>query len=303
MIYAGFWQRFFAQIIDFCILFLAVFLLTFSVGFIAGFLGISEFLGIPEILKAFEEPASYIEYIFYIVSILYQSFFLSSAAMATPGRRALGLVVIDINGKGLGFGLAFWRSFLSEFLISAPLVVISVVEQNINEAVSIKLYSVYILWFLFIILMQLFTAKRQTLYDIIAGTIVIIKPVGGIQASSSVVQSIRPSPSDSATYVFFGFDANGYIIRHSIVTSDLKLNQQGILIGRDESKCDFILTDKSVSRVHARLTTHFGELYLEDLNSTNQTKVNGNLISAGIASKISHGDVINLGDVELTLNS
>lgn len=298
MIYAGFWQRFFAQIIDVCIIFMAVILIVLFFGFIAGLSGYS--LSQAEIL---EESATYSNYVFYLVSFLYQSFFLASSSMATPGRMALGIVVTDMSGKGLSLSLAFWRSFLSVVLINAPLDMISLIEQDASEEFIIALYSAYFICFLFIILMQLFTAKRQTLYDLVVGTVVIIKPVGSIHASSPATESIKPILENRLNHVFFGFDSKGYIIRHTIDVTNQKLVNQGIFIGRDESKCDFILADNSVSRIHAKLTSHSSELYLEDFNSTNQTKVNGNVLPAGIATKICHGDVISLGDVELTLNS
>lgn len=300
MQFAGFWRRFLAHIIDFLILFLAVIIISLILGVLAGLSGNSTF--VDENLEIFVIS---ITAGFYIASILYQSVFLSSRHMATPGRMAMGIVVSDFQGMRLNFGLALWRSFLYELLVNSPWfisVVPLIATLMEDEIVSNAFYLAYSVWVLAIILMQVFTAKRQTLYDKIAGTIVLIKASHGIQASSSSPGAVNTLSEHAGNYVFFGFDSNGYIIRHAITKGSPNLTGQGVLIGRDESKCDFVLSDKSVSRMHARLTSHSGDLYLEDLGSTNQTKVNGSAIASGVASKIRNGDILHFGDVELTFN-
>ena len=50
--------------------------------------------------------------------------------------------------------------------------------------------------------------------------------------------------------------------------------QSEIMIGRD-SHCDLSLLDETMSAHHARLIHHHGQWWLEDLNSTNGTYLNG----------------------------
>lgn len=47
-----------------------------------------------------------------------------------------------------------------------------------------------------------------------------------------------------------------------------------IMIGRD-SACDCVVDDETVSSRHARLSYHHNQWWLEDLNSTNGTVLNG----------------------------
>ena len=60
------------------------------------------------------------------------------------------------------------------------------------------------------------------------------------------------------------------------------------------------LEDGTISHHHAMLLTENGEFKLRDLNSTNGTRVNGTRI---VESKISHGDQVRLGSVEMRFES
>lgn len=70
-------------------------------------------------------------------------------------------------------------------------------------------------------------------------------------------------------------------------------------IGRDPSSNEIVLTDPSVSARHAAIEISPGSLVLRDLGSTNGTWVNDSLLSQAVL--IREGDVIRLGDHELTL--
>jgi len=83
------------------------------------------------------------------VSWLYEAAMLSSSRQATLGKQALGLMVIDLNGRRLSFGRATGRNFAR--YVSALTLLIGY-------------------------LIQPFTAKRQTLHDMLAGTLVVKRP-------------------------------------------------------------------------------------------------------------------------------
>ncbi len=51
-------------------------------------------------------------------------------------------------------------------------------------------------------------------------------------------------------------------------------SQSEIIIGR-HTNCDISLLDDALSAQHARITFHHGQWWLEDLNSTNGTLLNG----------------------------
>lgn len=79
-------------------------------------------------------------------------------------------------------------------------------------------------------------------------------------------------------------DSNG-------ATTDFALTKERVTIGRHADN-DIPLNDKAVSGRHAVVITILQDSFLEDLDSTNGTQVNGKQISK---HPLSHGDLIALG--------
>lgn len=75
--------------------------------------------------------------------------------------------------------------------------------------------------------------------------------------------------------------------------------QPEILLGRD-SHCDIPLLDDTVSVRHARLAFHHGQWWLEDLGSTNGTRLNKEKVS--IPTVVISGDKIDCGKASITIN-
>ncbi len=70
-------------------------------------------------------------------------------------------------------------------------------------------------------------------------------------------------------------------------------DQLSVLIGRT-SECDVVLYDPGVSRKHARIFNEGSEYFVEDMGSSNGTKVNGSIIKK---KQLADGDAISLGPV------
>ena len=70
-------------------------------------------------------------------------------------------------------------------------------------------------------------------------------------------------------------------------------DQLSVLIGRT-SECDVVLYDPGVSRKHARIFNEGQEYFVEDMGSSNGTKVNGSIIKK---KQLADGDAISLGPV------
>ena len=71
-----------------------------------------------------------------------------------------------------------------------------------------------------------------------------------------------------------------------------------ITIGRQEGNT-IRLTERNVSRRHARLLRHSGAVKIEDLGSSNGIRVNGDRISGLV--QVSDGDLIQIGDYDLAI--
>lgn len=70
------------------------------------------------------------------------------------------------------------------------------------------------------------------------------------------------------------------------------------LIGKDKEKVNLTVKEHSVSRIHARLTEEEGNIYVEDLHSTNGTYLNDLLLEPHRKMKLKRGDVILFGNTE-----
>jgi uncharacterized RDD family membrane protein YckC len=99
VIYAGFWRRVFAKLIDGCLL-------------LAGLLVLSHVVGQPGVLLRDDGlPGVAVA----LVGLLYEAFFESSRWQATPGKRVVGIQVTDLEGQRIGFGRAALRH-VAQFL-------------------------------------------------------------------------------------------------------------------------------------------------------------------------------------------
>ena len=144
--YAGFWRRFWGLFIDR----FALGVVLFPVGLMFGLNFLWPFTHDGELT-----PERFMAIIFGSMSVwlvrtfaewVYFSAFHSSPRQATPGQMLFGLRVTGLDGERIGFGRASGRYFAS--WLSAVILLIGFI-------------------------MGAFTARRQTLHDMIAGTLVL----------------------------------------------------------------------------------------------------------------------------------
>lgn len=75
-----------------------------------------------------------------------------------------------------------------------------------------------------------------------------------------------------------------------------RLDENTVTIGRSPD-CELQLDLLNISRQHARIVYEGEEYYVEDLNSTNGTLLNGLLVSKSV---LRNGDVVEIGEAKLT---
>lgn len=136
--YAGFWLRFVAAVIDAVIVWVG----TYVLGYMMGSMMIDGYSTEDEIAGAL----LFINLAGLLANWLYFALQESSAAQATPGKRAMGLRVTDEYGDRISFGKASGRYFGK--IISGLIIGIG-------------------------FLMAGWTEKKQALHDMMAGTLVI----------------------------------------------------------------------------------------------------------------------------------
>ena len=74
----------------------------------------------------------------------------------------------------------------------------------------------------------------------------------------------------------------------------LKSDKQ-VVIGRS-SELDMVLVEDMVSRKHAKISTTDGDVFIQDLGSTNGTFVNGEPVTGPMALR--HGDIVRFGAID-----
>ncbi|MDR0250425.1 MAG: RDD family protein [Burkholderiales bacterium] len=149
MIYAGFWYRFLAWLIDIAIL-----------GVALGMMWVVIMVVSPVFALRSSDSASSLAFLFgaygvmllvsIAVSLLYFALSESSRWQGTLGKRAIGLKVTDANGKRLSFLHALARY-------------VAHIVSNLTFGIG------YVL--------NVFTARQQTLHDLIVGTLVVYREV------------------------------------------------------------------------------------------------------------------------------
>jgi uncharacterized RDD family membrane protein YckC len=144
--YAGFWRRFWALVIDGLLLRIAM----FPVGLALGLRTMLPFLAgedmTPERVGELLAGSASMWLVATFLHWVYFTAFHASSRQATPGQWALGLRVTGMDGGRIGYGRATARYFAS--WLSA-----------------LTLFVGFI--------MGAFTARKQTLHDLIAGTLVV----------------------------------------------------------------------------------------------------------------------------------
>ena len=133
--YAGFWRRFWALLID-------VIVTYFPIATVRVLLGLPASGSFDPL-----QPAAWWAALFEMgIDWLYAAFLISSPWRATLGQAVMDLHVTDLNGDRITFGRASARYFAQ---------VLNLVTLGFG------------------VLMQVFTARRQALHDLVSGTVVV----------------------------------------------------------------------------------------------------------------------------------
>jgi Trypsin-like peptidase domain/FHA domain len=117
----------------------------------------------------------------------------------------------------------------------------------------------------------------------------------------------RPQAAPTRTmggegFVLSGFGGDGNTLRIEFSSANMVDAGKGISLGRSTSLVDFTIDEAEISRRHARVSMEGQRLFIEDLNSTNGTFVNGKQLGPFGKEPIRLHDVIRLGRLEFKLS-
>lgn len=83
----------------------------------------------------------------------------------------------------------------------------------------------------------------------------------------------------------------------SAVFPMIQLTDREVLIGKQKELVSCVIDSPAVSRVHARIRRGADGYYIRDLNSTNGTSVNGEMILGNEEVRLCPGDHVALADI------
>ncbi|HSF48648.1 MAG TPA: RDD family protein [Burkholderiales bacterium] len=132
-IYAGFWKRLFAWLLDSFIINAGFILLAAVVAAVWGFVDPDLFQTEEMAQAAIEGAEPLIALIEILMYWVYYAKFESSAKRGTPGKLALGVMVTDLEGRRVSFGRATGRhfaKFVSGVLLGAGFLMIGVTDKK-----------------------------------------------------------------------------------------------------------------------------------------------------------------------------
>ena len=120
--------------------------------------------------------------------------------------------------------------------------------------------------------------------------------------SKRIIQEHGKRPKQSTgSLALSGYAANGKTIK-IVIPGNYINSGYGATVGRYPMITNVTLKDNAISRRHCRFSCHNGTHYLEDLNSSNGTRVNGKRIKPFVKTRISSGDTISIAKLNLVVS-
>lgn len=135
--YAGFWYRALAFLIDTIISSVAGVLLALPLGFALGVAMASEGIGDEGLVFA----EAFGNLFGMLVSWLYFTISESSGWQASPGKKMLGLRVVDLEGRRIGFGRAnarYWGKILSALILMIGYLMAGFTERKLASTLVVR---------------------------------------------------------------------------------------------------------------------------------------------------------------------
>ena len=116
--------------------------------------------------------------------------------------------------------------------------------------------------------------------------------------------ALAAPPRETARVVLTGFDGRGKPVNIPLPDAELDPQRGGFTLGRHHLLVDRTLDDERVSKRHARFTYRGNGYFVEDLNSTNGTVINGIQPCPPFSPMpVRPGDTVRLGGIELTVSA
>ncbi len=85
------------------------------------------------------------------------------------------------------------------------------------------------------------------------------------------------------------------------IDTKIPIEEEGITVGRIMLQKEYGLINSGIGKIHARVYSREGSVYVTDLGSKNGTYLNGEPLQKRVATKIEKGDIVAFSDEEFIL--
>lgn len=151
-------------------------------------------------------------------------------------------------------------------------------------------------------LLALGLALRKPRQEIMRVAGKIVGPLSRLSKSAKRRLAAVRSQTDPPQIALTGFDPQGRPVKIELRRPDLDRRQGGFTVGRHPLLVDQVLNDERLSRRHARFYGVDGAVFVEDLNSSNGTTLNGAPCAPFEPMQIQPGDIVSVGNMTLRVS-
>ena len=132
------------------------------------------------------------------------------------------------------------------------------------------------------------------------------RPIRRRERDGAVQQQVKKQHSANQRptrgLVLAGFDGNGNRVHIALSPEKFAGQRLGLSLGRHPELVDEIIHDENVSRRHLRITVRDDQFYIEDLNSSNGTFLNGHRLPPFRPAQLDYGATVALGGLEVMVS-
>ena len=183
-----------------------------------------------------------------LATFLFRTFYFTwgeARRASTIGKRRLGLRVMDARGGPLTVEAVIVRNLLRELELFLPLFLLLAPGAVVpGESGLLRLFSAF--WLLGIGLVPLVNRRRQRIGDLLAGTIVVVRPRATLLADLGRAPADAPGRVPSATHVFTDEQLDVYGIYELQVLEEVLRRGKGPGGDRDAMQA---VTDRIASKI------------------------------------------------------
>ena len=132
------------------------------------------------------------------------------------------------------------------------------------------------------------------------------RPIRRRKRDGAVQQPLKKQRSENQRptrgLVLAGFDGNGNRVHIALSPEKFAGQRLEVSLGRHPDLVDEVIPDENVSRRHLRITVRNDQFYIEDLNSSNGTFLNGHRLSPFRPTQLDYGAIVALGGLEVMVS-